>query len=104
MTLWFKNIFVADILSGAKRDTMRPISSRKAPRPGDRIKLSVGPRPAFAEAVVESVEIITLRSLPEWRRAQVLACYPDAPPQLRRIAFRVVRAIAPQALAEQRAP
>jgi hypothetical protein len=53
-TLWFKQIYVVDILARQKTDTYRKPSTR-LPRAGDRIALTVGPRPPFAVATVESV-------------------------------------------------
>jgi hypothetical protein len=56
-TLWFKSEFVVPIMSGEKRDTIRRRSNR-LPRAGEVVAFSVGPRPAFAHAVVESVESV----------------------------------------------
>lgn len=53
MRIWFKSEFVDPILSGQKRDTIRRATPRYAAlRPGSRVSFSVGPRPAFASAVV----------------------------------------------------
>lgn len=89
-TLWFKAEFVAAILSGNKTDTMRVPSSR-LPSVGDRVALSVGPRPPFAVATITGVSRIALSRLSAVRRAQVLACYSPPPAHLVRIEFALDR-------------
>jgi len=75
-TLWFKGKYVHPILSGSKTDTVRKNSNR-LPNEGEQVKLTVGPRPAFAIAVVDSIE--SANELPEWRRKQVVECLSDLP-------------------------
>jgi hypothetical protein len=70
--LWFKSRYVGDILSGAKRDTVRARGPR-LPLPGERVGLSVGPRPSFAEALIESVDAVA--EVPAKRRREVELCY-----------------------------
>ena len=85
--LWFKEKFVAAILSGEKTDTIRTSCSLSL---GEVVRLSVGPRPHFALAKILSVEKLVLAELPESRRHSVIECYPDGvPAPLWRIEFRV---------------
>jgi uncharacterized protein YqfB (UPF0267 family) len=102
-SLWFKQAFVADILSGAKRDTIR-VPSERLPKIGEMCRLQVGPRPAFAYARIIAIEIITLALLPQWRRDQVIACYPNPPQKLARLEFRVVSEVDQQASEATSAP
>ena len=75
-TMWFKGKYVEPILSGSKVDTVRKNSNR-LPKEGEQVKFTVGPKPAFAIAVVQSIE--NVNKLPEWRRKQVVQCLGDLP-------------------------
>lgn len=72
--LWFKHIYVADILSGIKTDTIRRASPR-LPKAGDQVMFSVGPRPPFARALI--VSITAVDGMTRDRQAQVNACLGD---------------------------
>lgn len=85
-TLWFKGKYVEPILSGSKADTVRKNSPR-LPKEGEKVKFTVGPRPEFAIAVIDSIERIN--SLPEWRRKQVIECLGDLPEDSVMINFSV---------------
>jgi len=74
MTLWFKQKYVAPILSGEKSDTIRKASSR-LPAADNVVSFAVGPRPAFARARVLSVEPIDLDDIEPERRAELLRYY-----------------------------
>jgi len=71
--LWFRGCFRAAILRGEKTDTIR-LTCRL--REGERVALSVGPRPPFARARITRTSSVALAALSPERRAQVLACYP----------------------------
>ena len=75
-TMWFKGKYVEPILSGAKSDTVRKNSNR-LPKQGEKVKFTVGPRAAFAIAVVDSIE--SIHELPELRLKQVVECLGDLP-------------------------
>lgn len=75
-TIWFKGKYVEPILFGSKTDTVRKNSNR-LPSVGDEVKFTVGPRPAFAIAKVDSIEKID--KLPDERRLQVVECLGDLP-------------------------
>ena len=92
-TLWFKSRFVEAILSGAKTDTVRSLQSR-SPGVGERVALSVGPRPAFAQAMITGVEEVRAADLGPQRRAEVTRLC-GAARRFRRISFRLVH-ILPQ--------
>lgn len=87
-TLWFKGEFVAPILSGEKRDTIRKASTR-IPKCGDIVAFSVGPRPAFAKARILSVKKTNPSQLSTSRLAQVAGCYDASVEQLVRISFEL---------------
>jgi len=89
-TLWFKAEFVAPILSGDKRDTIRKPSNR-LPSVGDEVAFSVGPRTPFARAVVVAVESIDpSRDVSSSRAAQVAGCYDRLDGHMVRIDFRLI--------------
>lgn len=67
-TLWLKSEYVAPILAKKKRDTIRRRTNR-LPQAGEVVAFAVGPRPAFATAVVESVESVGV--LPAERRERL---------------------------------
>jgi hypothetical protein len=85
-SLWFKQRYVAPILAGEKRDTVR-LRTRLAA--GDVIGLSVGPRTPFATAEILSVERVTLADLMPERAAEVAALVGEAE-YFVRIRFRVL--------------
>jgi len=87
MTLWFRRCYVADILSGKKRDTIRRVGSR-LPRVGQEVSLSVGPRPAFARALITSADPVSLAELDQERAAAVQQMYGSDP--LVRLRFDLV--------------
>lgn len=86
-SMWFKSEFVVPILSGEKTDTMRRKSGR-LPKVGDVVNFSVGPRTPFASAHVESLEEVSISSLSEERKSQVVKCYGDVN-ELVRIKFKL---------------
>lgn len=88
-TLWFRAVFVDDIVAGRKTDTYREASSR-LPVEGERVALSVGPRRPFAIVIVESVERVRWRSMPAAKRSALLALGLRAGVDYRRVAFRLL--------------
>lgn len=88
MHLWFKQIYVAPILSGEKTDTIRNAGKCKL-QAGDVVTFSVGPRPAFATAKILTRENIALNELTPERREQVATLY-DADGDFCRLTFRLV--------------
>ena len=86
-TLWFKGRYEADILSGAKIDTIRPRSNR-LPALGERVACSVGPRKPFAEVMVTAIE--PLDDVSPERRAQLVAIYGEVPPNSVRLTFQLL--------------
>lgn len=80
---------MTDILSGAKSDTIRK-ASKRLPGIGEVVTLCVGPRPAFAHALIVKIEPIDPRKLPKWRRDQVLGCYAGMSGTFCRLSFRLV--------------
>lgn len=89
-TLWFKSEFVAPILSGEKRDTIRAQSTR-LPRAGDVVAFSVGPRAPFAQCIIDRVETITPRNLTQRRSQQLERCAIDATKPLVCLTFSLLR-------------
>lgn len=89
-TLWFKFEFVAPILSGEKRDTIRAQSTR-LPRVGDVVAFSVGPRTPFAQCVIDRIETVTPDDLPQDRSQQLARCAIDATKPLVRLMFSLSR-------------
>jgi hypothetical protein len=73
-TLWFKQIYVQDILSGTKVDTIRKRSSR-LPNVGDIVAFTVGPRPPFCN--VRIISISPAEDLSDYRATQVRGIYGD---------------------------
>lgn len=73
-TLWFKAEYVADILRGAKTDTIRK-ASRRLPDVGERVAFSVGPRDPFAFARV--VSIAPAQDIDQGRSAALASIYHD---------------------------
>ena len=71
--LWFKSIYISDILSGVKSETIRKFSLR-LPVVGDKVLLSCGPRTPFA--TVEIVSVDPLIDLPKDRRISLAKIYP----------------------------
>jgi hypothetical protein len=63
--LSFRQMYVAPIMRGEKRATIRRASNR-LPRQGDDVVLTVGPRPPFAHATVRRVERFTLDDCERW--------------------------------------
>ena len=65
VNLWFKATYVHPILAGVKRDTVRQATPRiRKLAVGQRVSFSVGPRPAFALATIESIELVAFGELP----------------------------------------
>jgi hypothetical protein len=89
-TIWFKGCFVADILAGVKRDTLRTPSTR-LPAHGDVVAFSVGPRAPFAQARITRVRTIEVSTIPLARRQQLGLCYAGVPPRLVKLTFQLVR-------------
>jgi hypothetical protein len=89
-TLWFKSCYVADILAGKKRDTIRRASGR-LPMLGETVAFSVGPRTPFARARIAAVEQIA--DLPDWRKNQVVDAYGEVPADAVRLVFELVDAL-----------
>lgn len=79
-------------LSGTKVDTIR---KRHAglPRLGEVVGLSVGPRRAFATAIVVAVEPVS--ELPAERRDELAAIYGDDARDMVRVSFRVTGDLTP---------
>ena len=91
-TLWFKAEFVAAIMAGSKRDTIRR-SGTRLPRVGDTVAFSVGPRRPFATAKIIAVEDCARESLAPSRAAQVAGCYGDSIGEpMTRVVFEVLQA------------
>jgi hypothetical protein len=88
-TLWFKQVFVADILRGVKTDTIRRESNR-LPAIGDTIGLSVGARAPFAVARIVRRRRVRLDRLSDKRRAQLGLCYADPAERMIRLTFEVL--------------
>lgn len=88
-SLWFKQRYLAPILAGEKTDTVRGLNCRP-PKVGELIGLAVGPRPAFAAAVVTAVQEVDAADLDPERRAAVAGMCSESRRYLR-IAFRVLR-------------
>lgn len=91
-TLWFKNCFVAPILSGEKCDTIRR-PSRRLPAVGETVALTVGPRPPFAYASIIAVE--SIEDLSKDRAAQVVACLGESTGPLVRVSFILANELMP---------
>lgn len=89
-TLWFKFEFVAPILSGEKRDTIR-VQSTRLPRVGDVVAFSVGSRTPFAQCIVDRIETVTQNDLPQSRSKQLAQCAIDTTKPLVRLTFSVQR-------------
>ena len=87
--LWFKQIFVGDILSGAKTDTIRRESNR-LPAVGETIGLSVGARAPFAMARIVRRRRVQFDRLSEQRRAELGVCYIDPLKRMIRLTFEVL--------------
>ena len=85
-TLWFKSEFVADILCGKKCDTIRTQSTR-LPKVGDVVAFSVGPRPLFAQAIIERIEAVTIAELPLERSQQLSRCELETAKPMVRLTF-----------------
>lgn len=83
-SLWFKNCFVAPILSGEKSNTIRRPSSR-LPAVGETVALTVGPRPPFAYASIVAVEPVD--EMPDNRTAQIRDCLGESAGPLVRLSF-----------------
>ena len=76
MLLFFKAQYRDPIIRGEKTDTVR--GPKRLPRLGSVVKACVGPSRIFASLLIEAIEPVA--SLPEWRAAQVRACYAGAIP------------------------
>jgi len=78
-TLWFRQVYVPQIIAGTKTHTARRPSSR-LPRAGEIVALSVGPRPPFARARVTSVETREWDELSPAKRSELQALGIDSGP------------------------
>ena len=85
-TLWFKSEFVPDILAGRKTDTIRRASSR-LPVAGDIVAFSVGPRPAFAIAVILEVLPVAPAEIASERLQTLARCGTGTDGPLDRLTF-----------------
>jgi len=85
-TIWFKKRYVHDICVGTKTDTIRR-PNKQTPKPGETIAFSVGPRPPFAKAFVESVTSVAELTLE--RRRDVEDCLGEVPDDAICIMFSV---------------
>lgn len=72
-SLWFKQCYVNDILSGAKSSTYRLKRPRFAD--GDVVSASVGPRLSFALLRVDSISEVDLTSLSTAKHNELAALY-----------------------------
>ena len=88
-SLWFKAHLASDILAGVKLDTIRRRSSR-LPGVGELVRLTVGPRPAFAIARILSVSPVEIETLTDERRTQVLGCYRASDGPFVRLTFELL--------------
>lgn len=91
--LWFRQCYVGPILLGDKTDTIRKPGGRSY-EVGETIALTVGPRPAFAEAVVTAFEPVRAEWLPADRLSAARSFYGDLPAYIR-LAFRVSKVCPP---------
>lgn len=84
--LWFKQIYVPEILSGKKVDTIRKSTYLST---GDLVEFSVGPRSAFCIAEVVNVEKVQLNTLEPERKAVIEKLYGKELKVLTRIQFKI---------------
>ena len=66
-SLWFKQIYVPDILSGQKSDTIRKMSAFSKFNSDEHIQLQVGPRKPFAIAFITQVAKLERKSIEKER-------------------------------------
>ncbi len=85
-TICFKQRYVEPILQGSKSDTVRRLN-KITPRPGEKVRFSVGPRPAFAEALVDHV--IPADGLSQERQQEVIDCLGEMPEDALLISFTI---------------
>ena len=85
-TLWFKEIFVAAILSGAKTTTVRKISKR-LPVAGELVAFSVGPRVPFTYAQITKIERVT--RLSKEKRLELADIYGRDTQKLVQLSFEI---------------
>lgn len=88
-TLWFKSRFVASILDGSKRDTIR---ARIRLREDEVVGFSVGPRKPFATAKITKIEKIDPAQLPPQRKSQVEECV-ELAREMWRINFEIIESL-----------
>jgi len=86
MLLFFKAIYRDQILRGEKTDTIR--AKARGICAGRLVKACVGPSRIFATLRV--LEVAPVASLSEIRRAQVIACYGEMPPDAVQLRFELV--------------
>lgn len=84
-SLWFKQCYVADILSEKKRSTIRK-NSKRLPEVNEIVSFSVGPRLPFAYAVIVKKE--TRFRMSAKKRAEVEMLYGNSI-ELVKLTFRV---------------
>lgn len=87
--MWFKQRFVRDIVIGAKVDTIRK-ESRRLPRVGDTINVSVGPRSPFASLRIVCITPVATENIAPDRQASLKSMVDTSQPMVQ-IAFEVVR-------------
>jgi len=87
-TLWFKQIYVSDILSGKKDDTYRKPTEEY--QVGQTLLFSVGPRKPFAQAIVTAVTDDPATSIAPDRLSTLQKMYGNLP-AYRRITFKIAQ-------------
>ena len=94
-TLWFKQQYVAPILSGQKVDTIRRAKSLNLFSIGECISASVGPRTPFAILRILGLNAIDIILLAPERQHPLHQLYPGET-VLTRISFQVVEECIPK--------
>jgi len=86
-SLWFKQVYVEDILAGVKSDTYR--KPTEVAHVGQPLVFSVGPRPPFARGIVTEVRDERPEELAPERLATLIRFY-GVQPFYRRIVWQLV--------------
>jgi hypothetical protein len=89
-SLWFKQQYAADILSGTKTDTIRK-RHRDLPKVGDVVTCRVAPRAAFAEVVIVAVEPVRQGELDDEQRRDLALTYGEGSHDIVRVSFSACR-------------
>lgn len=99
MNLWFPQKYVAAILDGSKRDTVRSLNRQNNKLVvGERVRMSVGPRPAFATALITKLERLTWAELSDEKRQELVGLgMQDDGRVLLRVSFDDVREVSSDA-------